>query len=102
MGAMVATEKKRAEILDGRSVADAIKREVAAEVRQVKDSHCVTPALAAVLVGDDPASAVYVRNKVRTCEEVGILSRQIELPSATSTRELHETVVRLNRDDAVD
>lgn len=102
MGAMVATEKKRAEILDGRSVADAIKREVAAEVRQVKDSHCVTPALAAVLVGDDPASAVYVRNKVRACEEVGIASRQITLPDSTRTEELLDVVGQLNADQDVD
>ena len=79
MTAMMAGEKKRAEMLDGKVVADAIKKEVAGEVRRLKEATGVTPTLAAVLVGDDPASAVYVRNKVRACEEVGITSRKIEL-----------------------
>lgn len=100
--AMVASEQKRAEILDGRSVADAIKREVAAEIRQLKESWDVGPCLAAVLVGDDPASAVYVRNKVRTCEEVGIASRMIMLPDWTSTEQLLEVVSQLNADEAID
>jgi methylenetetrahydrofolate dehydrogenase (NADP+) / methenyltetrahydrofolate cyclohydrolase len=101
MSAMVATEKKRAAILDGRSVAAAIKQEVAEEVRRLA-TQGVTPSLAAVLVGDDPASAVYVRNKVRTCEEVGITSRRITLADSTSTEQLLDVVSRLNADDEVD
>jgi len=85
---MVATEKKRAELIDGRVAADAIKAEVAEEVRRMKETHGITPCLAAVLVGDDPASAVYVRNKVRTCEEVGITSRQLVLRDSISREEL--------------
>jgi methylenetetrahydrofolate dehydrogenase (NADP+) / methenyltetrahydrofolate cyclohydrolase len=99
---MVARELQRAEMLDGRVVADEIKREVAAEVRRVKDDHGVAPRLAAVLVGDDPASAVYVRNKVRACDEVGIASEQIALPASTSTEELLSVVGGLNRNDDVD
>jgi methylenetetrahydrofolate dehydrogenase (NADP+)/methenyltetrahydrofolate cyclohydrolase len=72
MTAMMVSGVQRAEVLDGKVVADAIKREVASEVRHLKETRGVTPTLAAVLVGDDPASAVYVRNKVRACEEVGI------------------------------
>jgi len=99
---MVARELQRAEILDGRVVADQIKREVAAELRRLKEEHGVAPRLAAVLVGDDPASAVYVHNKVRACDEVGIASEQIALPLSTSTEELLSVVVGLNRNDDVD
>src|SRR5215467_9534391 len=84
IGAMVATEIQRAKLLEGRPVDDAIKREVSAEVQRLKDVHGITPRLAAVLVGEDPASAVYVRNKVRACEEVGIASDKIALSAATT------------------
>jgi methylenetetrahydrofolate dehydrogenase (NADP+)/methenyltetrahydrofolate cyclohydrolase len=99
---MIATEKHQAEILDGRAAAAAIKREVAEEVRLLKSQHGVAPRLAAGLIGDDPASAVYVRNKVRACEEVGIDSEKIELPDSITTEALLEVVRRLNADDKVD
>jgi methylenetetrahydrofolate dehydrogenase (NADP+)/methenyltetrahydrofolate cyclohydrolase len=99
---MIATEKKRAEVLDGKVVADAIKKEVADEVRRLKEATGIQPTLAAVLVGDDPASAVYVRNKVRTCEEVGIASRKISLADSISTDELLHIVGELNQDHEVD
>jgi methylenetetrahydrofolate dehydrogenase (NADP+)/methenyltetrahydrofolate cyclohydrolase len=102
MTAMIATEKHQAEILDGRTAADAIKREVADEVRSLRSQHGVTPRLAAVLIGEDPASAVYVRNKVRACEEVGINSEKIELPDSITTDELLHVVRGLNADDQVD
>jgi methylenetetrahydrofolate dehydrogenase (NADP+)/methenyltetrahydrofolate cyclohydrolase len=102
MTAMVASETQRAEILDGKVIADAIKSEVAGEVRRMKETHGVTPALAAVLVGEDPASAVYVRNKVRACEEVGITSRKIGLEHSISTDELLRIVTELNREDDID
>ena len=92
----------RAEVLDGRTAADAIKREVAAAVAALKAEHGVSPRLAAVLVGEDPASAVYVRNKIRACEEVGIASQHVPLPASTSTQELLFVVDNLNRDAAVD
>ena len=98
----MATQKHQAEILDGRTAADAIKREVADEVRSLKSQHGVTPRLAAVLIGEDPASAVYVRNKVRACEEVGIDSEKIELPDSISTESLRQVVHGLNADDRVD
>jgi len=99
---MIATEKHQAEILDGRTAADAIKREVADEVRLLKSQHGVTPRLAAVLIGEDPASAVYVRNKVRVCEEVGIDSEKIEMPDSITTESLLQVVLGLNADDKVD
>jgi methylenetetrahydrofolate dehydrogenase (NADP+)/methenyltetrahydrofolate cyclohydrolase len=99
---MVATEIKRAKLLEGRPVADAIKREVAGEVERLKGLHGIRPRLAAVLVGEDPASAVYVRNKVRACEEVGIASEKITLSAATTTEELLTQVRELNQNDDVD
>ena len=99
---MIASEKHQAEILDGRVAADAIKREVADEVRLLKSQHGVTPRLAAVLIGEDPASAVYVRNKVRACEEVGIDSEKIEMPDSITTESLLQVVQGLNADDKVD
>lgn len=99
---MVSVEKERAKLLDGRSVAEQIKEEVAQEVRQLSEQHRVKPRLVAVLVGDDDASAVYVRNKVRACAEVGIESEQIALPAATTTEDLLTIVRGLNQDDDVD
>jgi methylenetetrahydrofolate dehydrogenase (NADP+)/methenyltetrahydrofolate cyclohydrolase len=98
----MATESLHAQLIEGRPAADAIKKEVAAEVRVLRDKHGVQPKLSAVLVGDDPASAVYVRNKVRACEEVGIASEQVALPASTSTEELLAVVQELNADDATD
>jgi len=102
MTAMMVSEKKRAEMLNGKIVADAIKKEVADEVRRLKKQHGVTPCLAAVLVGDDPASAVYVRNKVRACEEVGITSRQLVLRDSISREELLNVVKEINDDKELD
>ncbi len=102
IGAMIARETHRAEILDGRTAAAQIKSEVAAEVAALKSEHDVTPRLAAVLVGDDAASAVYVRNKIRACEEVGIASDHRTLPATTTTGELFSLVSDLNRNDDVD
>ena len=99
---MVSVEKERAKILDGRSVAEQIKKDVAQEVRQLSEQHRVKPRLVAVLVGDDVASAVYVRNKVRACAEVGIESEQIGLPPATTTEDLLTVVRGLNQNSDVD
>ncbi len=102
MTAMMAEKIHRAELLDGRIAADAIKREVADEVAALKSKHNVTPRLAAVIVGDDPASAVYVRNKIRACAEVGIASEHLPMSATTTTPELLAVVKRLNDDADVD
>jgi methylenetetrahydrofolate dehydrogenase (NADP+)/methenyltetrahydrofolate cyclohydrolase len=99
---MASAEKTHAQVLDGRATADQIKSEVAAEVAQLLAHHEVRPRLAAVLVGDDDASAVYVRNKVRACAEVGIKSEQLVLPASTSTAELLGIVTRLNESESID
>ncbi len=102
MTAMIAEKTHRAELLDGRVAADAIKREVAAEVAALTSRQNVVPRLAAVIVGDDPASAVYVRNKIRACAEVGIASEHLPMPAATTTEELLAVVNGLNENDEVD
>lgn len=99
---MIVTETHQAEILDGRIAAGQIKSGVAAEVTALKSKHGVTPRLAAVLVGDDTASAVYVRNKIRACEEVGIASEHLPMPASTTTDELLSVVDALNRNNDVD
>jgi methylenetetrahydrofolate dehydrogenase (NADP+)/methenyltetrahydrofolate cyclohydrolase len=87
-----------AKILDGTAISTQIRAEVAQGVLEMQRKHGVTPGLAAVLVGDDPASAIYVRNKGRACQEVGIFNETFHLPSATTQRELLETIGRLNAD----
>src|SRR5882757_11572993 len=98
---MVSAEQTRARILDGRVTADQIKLEVAAEVARLSAERAVKPRLAAVLVGDDDASAVYVRNKVRACAEVGIESAQLALPASTNTTDLLTVIARLNQHEDV-
>ena len=87
---------RRAQLLDGAAVAAQIKLEVAREVAQLWKDNQVKPCLAAVRVGDDPASAVYVRNKIRACEEVGIRSEHHALPALTSSVELLDLIASLN------
>jgi methylenetetrahydrofolate dehydrogenase (NADP+)/methenyltetrahydrofolate cyclohydrolase len=91
-----------AESLDGARIADEIKREVRADVAQLSLQHAVVPCLAAVRVGDDPASAVYVRNKIRACEEVGIVSEHHALAPTTTAAELLKLLATLNTREDVD
>lgn len=92
----------QAQVLDGATVAEQIKREVGEEVAALLREHGVQPCLAAVRVGEDPASAVYVRNKIRTSEELGLRSEHHALPAETSEAELLELVSALNARDEVD
>jgi methylenetetrahydrofolate dehydrogenase (NADP+)/methenyltetrahydrofolate cyclohydrolase len=90
-----------ARLLDGASVARAIKDEVAAEVADYsKRGH--RPGLAAVLVGNDPASQIYVSSKVKTCAELGLYSEKIELAETASTEEVLALVGDLNSRDDID
>ena len=89
-------------VIDGKAVAAKVRAEVAARAREFAARHGRPPGLAVVQVGEDPASTVYVRNKRRTCGEVGIESFAHDLPETTSERELLDLVGALNRDDRVD
>jgi methylenetetrahydrofolate dehydrogenase (NADP+)/methenyltetrahydrofolate cyclohydrolase len=87
-----------ATIIDGKAAAERIRAGVAAETAQFVRETGVTPHLAAVLVGENPASAVYVRNKRRACEEAGIKSTLHNLPASLSQSELLALIDRLNAD----
>ncbi len=89
-----------ARVLDGVAIAGAIRAEVAAEVARLSSSGR-KPGLAAVLVGEDPASGVYVRSKGKACEEAGMHSVTLRLPAETSEAGLLATVDRLNADTAI-
>ena len=88
-----------ANILDGTALSKEIRSEVAESTLNLKTLHNLTPGLAAVLVGDDPASAVYVRNKGRACDEVGMFSEVFRLPEDTTQESVLDLVEDLNRDD---
>ena len=87
-----------ANILDGKALAEEIRGEVAMGVAEMQQKHGITPGLAAVLVGDDPASAIYVRNKRRACDEVGMVSNTILLPTDSTNEQVLAQVQALNND----
>ncbi len=91
-----------ARIIDGKAVGAAVRERVAAEVKAYEAERGRTPVLATVIVGDDPASAVYVRNKHRACEEAGMRSVHHGLTAETSEEELLELVGELGRDADID
>lgn len=88
-------------LIDGKALAAALRVRVAAAAAQLRDEHAVVPGLAAVLVGDDPASQVYVRNKNRQTVEAGMKSLGRTLPAETSEQALLEVVEELNADPSV-
>ncbi len=88
-------------ILQGKKVAEAIKSDVSKEIQEMRKSGLV-PGLAAFLVGENPASRVYVGSKTRTCQELEMHSETVELPSETTTEELLQVIGRLNGTDEID
>jgi methylenetetrahydrofolate dehydrogenase (NADP+) / methenyltetrahydrofolate cyclohydrolase len=90
-----------ARILNGNEIRDQILSELREEIAQLKQKG-VQPGLSVILVGNDPASEIYTRNKVATCHSLGICSERIELPDSTSTEELLTRIEALNANDSVD
>ncbi|HEY3489935.1 MAG TPA: bifunctional methylenetetrahydrofolate dehydrogenase/methenyltetrahydrofolate cyclohydrolase FolD [Candidatus Deferrimicrobiaceae bacterium] len=90
-----------AQIIDGKAIAASVRAQVAVKVKDFVARTGITPCLTVVLVGEDPASQVYVRNKGKACSEAGILSRQIDLPATVQERELLALVAELNADRSV-
>ncbi|HMD86602.1 MAG TPA: bifunctional 5,10-methylenetetrahydrofolate dehydrogenase/5,10-methenyltetrahydrofolate cyclohydrolase [Terriglobia bacterium] len=90
-----------ATILDGNKIRDEIQSELLQQIADLKRMG-VTPGLAAVLVGENPASQIYVRSKVKTCEALGLYSEKIERSKDSTTEELLDLVNDLNRKDAID
>ena len=89
-------------LLDGKALAAQLRVETAEGVRQLRAGGGRAPGLTAVLVGDDPASKVYVGSKTRACAEVGMVGRNLELPASVSGAELAAAIDALNADDGVD
>jgi len=89
-----------AKIIDGKKIAEEMQDEMVEEVKQLL-AEGITPGLSVVLVGEDPASQVYVRNKARTCKKLGIKSDQYNLDATVSEQELLDLVEKLNNDPTV-
>jgi methylenetetrahydrofolate dehydrogenase (NADP+)/methenyltetrahydrofolate cyclohydrolase len=94
--------KQTAKILDGKALADKIQIELTQTIAKLKDQVGRSPGLAVLMVGDNPASAAYVRNKEKSCTKVGITSFGKHFPSQTSQTELEEVIAQLNQDPKVD
>ena len=90
-----------AELIDGKLVSQSVRDEVTGHVAQLKSDTGIVPGLAAILVGEDPASEIYVRNKRKACEKVGIYSEEHNLPSGTTEEELLSLVNKLNEDEKI-
>lgn len=84
------------QIIDGKKVSAQVKEEVRKQTLELKEMHGIIPGLAVVIVGDDPASRVYVNNKKKACEVVGFMSEEYALPASTTQEELLELVNTLN------
>ena len=89
-----------AKIIDGKVISAAVKEEVAREVAELK-AQGITPGLAVIIVGDDPASRVYVNNKKKACEQLGMLSREYTMPVETTEEELLRLIKELNTDPEI-
>ncbi|MBQ9802467.1 MAG: bifunctional methylenetetrahydrofolate dehydrogenase/methenyltetrahydrofolate cyclohydrolase FolD [Clostridia bacterium] len=90
-----------AKLINGKEIAAEIRREIAADTAKFKGENGYAPGLAVVIVGEDPASQVYVRNKHRACEEVGFYSKGYELPADTDEATLLALIDDLNRDESI-
>lgn len=91
-----------AQVVDGREIAAAVRHDVQRELRSLAGKAGRPPGLAVILVGEDVASATYVRNKEKACDEVGIKSVQIHRPATVSREELLDILYGLNKDDTID
>lgn len=91
-----------AQLIDGKALAATIRAEISAEIAQRKQQGLRQPGLAVILVGDDPASSLYVRHKRKACEEVGIQSIFHHLPTTTTEQQLISLINELNHDQTVD
>lgn len=89
-------------LIDGKLISNQIKTELSKEVEQLKEKYGRSPKLAVILVGENPASHVYVRNKEKACEKVGIENLLIKKDDTISEEELLEIITQLNNDDTVD
>ena len=90
-----------AQRIDGKLISEQVRADIAAETEAFAEKSGIRPGLAVIIVGSDPASCVYVRNKEKGCEQVGFYSEKYELPEETTMEELLALVDRLNHDDQI-
>lgn len=90
-----------AKVIDGKAMAEQIREEVKDEVAELTSKYGMEPGLEVILIGDDPASAIYVRNKGRASEKVGIRSKTHHLPATATTKEVLDLIDQLNADETV-
>ena len=90
-----------AEIIDGKKIAEQIRAELSGEIDKLKNEHELTPGLAVVLVGENPASQSYVRSKNKACHTIGIYSEQHSLPVDVAEQKVLDLVAKLNNDDKI-
>ncbi len=90
-----------AQIISGTEIAKQIRQELKQEIAELKEKHNLVPGLVTVLVGEDPASQVYVRAKVKTCDALGIYSERYDLPADTSEQDLLALIDKLNKDPKI-
>jgi methylenetetrahydrofolate dehydrogenase (NADP+)/methenyltetrahydrofolate cyclohydrolase len=86
------------QLIDGKQIAQKIKADLKQKLSQLKQNTGQTPGLATLLIGENPASQVYIRNKIKSCQEVGITSRHIDLPASTTQEQLLKIISDLNND----
>lgn len=91
-----------AALIDGRAIAAGLRAAVGGAVAELRERHGVTPGLATLLVGDDPASEIYVRSKIRACAEAGIASFEHRLPTGVDLAAVLDLIERLNANDRID
>lgn len=90
-----------AELIDGKLVSEKLRKDIADETREFSEKYGILPGLAVIIVGDDPASKIYVRNKKRACDQVGFNSYEIVMPEQTTEEELLARISELNTDSSV-
>ena len=90
-----------AEIIDGKLVSSLVREQIRSDVSEIKEKYNIAPGIAVILVGQNPASVVYVRNKHKACLEVGIESFEITMPEETDEATLLVKIDELNRDPRV-
>ncbi|WP_101697820.1 bifunctional methylenetetrahydrofolate dehydrogenase/methenyltetrahydrofolate cyclohydrolase FolD [Clostridium minihomine] len=91
-----------AQLIDGKAISGAVKEQIAQQVSSMQEEQGITPGLAVVLVGEDPASAIYVKNKEKACEEVGFYSEMYTLPTSVTQQELEDLIHTLNEKEDID
>jgi len=90
-----------AEIVNGRKIAEGIRKKISEEVKKLKSKYKIVPNITTIKIGDDPSSGIYLRLRDKSCEEVGINSIHLEFPENVSEEEVLKGIARLNNDDKV-